>query len=162
MNDLYTSILWILIIIGLLVVPSLVGLATLAILYHILSRIEGYLTRVVILFGLLILNVLVFVWLDLDPFAEVMATFILGIPVSVLIPQFVFLSSEKNPVTFSRTLRCYLLVAVSAILFEFLFFTSGIAMKRFFYFTTPLSITTIFLGFIVGAILIATVFYNRT
>lgn len=152
----------VLIIYGLLVVPSLVGLASLAILYHILSRVEGLLTRVVILFGLLIINILIFVWLDLDPFAEVMATFILGIPVSVLIPQFVFLSPEKNPVTFSRTLRCYFLVAVSAILFEFLFFISGIAINRFFYFRTPLSITTIFLGFIAGAILMATFFYNRT
>lgn len=91
-----------------------------------------------------------------------MATFILGIPVSVLIPQFPFLSPEKNSISFSRTLRCYFLVAMSAILFEYLFFTSGITMNRFFFFHTPLSISILFLGFIAGAILMSTVFYNRT
>ncbi len=149
---------WIFFLSLLLALPGLFGLCSLRFIHYIVSRVRKGSYRLCILLGLILVNWIFF--LRFDASAMIMGSFLLGIPASVLIPQFGFRSDEKIPAPLSWIVFCYFFVWLGVVLFSLYFNWSGLFMVPFFFWETPLSNGVLYLSLTAGCIGLAALLYR--
>ena len=87
------------------------------------------------------------------------ASILLGIPMAVLVPQYVFPSGYKLITGFSRVLLCYILIGILGAILPFIFIISGLSMSPFFFWHTPFSNGLVYFCLMAGIIGIATLIF---
>jgi hypothetical protein len=142
-------ILWMDIVIGLIGVISLIAG------YYLLRNIRNPLIRLTILLGGMILN-FVYMW-SVDSFWIVAGSMLLGIPMAVLVPLYIFPSGHNLKTGFIRVLICYIPIWIFVAILPLILI--GLLSARSEYMPATYSNGLIYTCLMLGVIIIATLIY---
>jgi hypothetical protein len=125
------------IVIILEIIACFMGAVLLGIIYAILTRMKDRFLRLGILVLAAALGFVVLMGIDAPMLLTGALIFV--VPVSVLVPPFVFPGRTGVPPGFGRILLCYVVVSVIGIFLPFLLVMSGLSMVPEIFWHTPLS-----------------------
>jgi hypothetical protein len=136
---------------------GVIGALSLTAGYYVLRYIGNPLICLTILITGMVIN-----WVYAmrgDAAMMIAASILLGIPMAVLVPQYVFPSDYKLKTGFSGVLICYSLVWVLGGILPFILVISGLSMSPFIFWHTPFSNGLIYICLMAGIIVIATLIF---
>ncbi len=136
---------------------GVIGALSLTAGYYLLRHIGNPLIGLIILITGMVIN-----WvyaMQVDAPMMIAASILLGIPMAVLVPQYVFHSGYKLIKGFSRVLICYSLIGILGAILPFIFIISGLSMSPFFFWHTPFSNGLVYFCLMAGIIGIATLIF---
>lgn len=136
---------------------GVIGALSLTAGYFLLRHIGNPLICLIILLTGMVIN-----WVYAmrgDAAMMIAASILLGIPMAVLVPQYVFPSGYKLITRYSRVLLCYSLVWVLGGILPFILVISGLSMSPFIFWHTPFSNGLIYICLMAGIIGVATLIF---
>jgi hypothetical protein len=137
---------------------GVIGALSLTAGYYLLRHIGDPLISVIILITGMVIN-----WvyaMQVDAPMMIAASILLGIPLAVLVPLYVFPSAYHLMTRFSRVLICYSLIGILGAILPFIFIISELSMSPFFFWHTPLSNGLVYFCLMAGVIGLATLIYG--